>query len=110
MREVLCRLGMRCLRAGFSGTSSKQGLFLSKVVCKSFADVHEEGTEAAAAAAAIVISKHTQVTLLLWPLPFLLLIQHVRANGGLPCGRSSSPQAEEEDAVSATYPLAMMFL
>ncbi|ERE77941.1 serpin B6 isoform 1 [Cricetulus griseus] len=96
MKDVLCKLGMTDAfedRADFSGMSSKKGLFLSKVVHKSFVEVNEEGTEAAAATAAIFIlgSSLSRLPCFCADHPFLFFIQHVKTNGILFCGRFSSP-------------------
>uniref|UniRef100_A0A8C8T9P7 Serpin B6 n=1 Tax=Peromyscus maniculatus bairdii TaxID=230844 RepID=A0A8C8T9P7_PERMB len=93
MKEFLCKLGMTDAfenRADFSGISSKEGLFLSKVVHKSFVEVNEEGTEAAAATAANV-SYNCMSPCFFADHPFLFFIQHVKTNGILFCGRFSSP-------------------
>ncbi|XP_037061490.1 serpin B6-like [Peromyscus leucopus] len=93
MKEFLCKLGMTDAfenRADFSGISSKEGLFLSKVVHKSFVEVNEEGTEAAAATAANVSFK-CMSSYFCADHPFLFFIQHVKTNGILFCGRFSSP-------------------
>ncbi|XP_040611718.1 serpin B6-like [Mesocricetus auratus] len=95
MNNVLSKLGMTDAfdhRADFSGMSSKQGLFLSKVVHKSFVEVNEEGTEAAAATAAIFMRRCTlYVPRFCADHPFLFFIQHVKTNGILFSGRFSSP-------------------
>ncbi|VTJ67915.1 Hypothetical predicted protein [Marmota monax] len=94
LEEVLRSLGMTDAfdkaRADFSGMSLKRDLYLSKVVHKSFVEVNEEGTEAAAATAC-------RIVLLCRPPcfcadhPFLFFIQHSRTRGILFCGRVSSP-------------------
>ncbi|XP_017656025.1 serpin B6 [Nannospalax galili] len=95
MKDVLCGLGMTeafdQTKADFSGIS-KEGLSLSKVVHKAFVEVNEEGTEAAAATAAIMMRK----CMMFAPSfcadhPFLFFIQHNKTNGILFCGRFSSP-------------------
>lgn len=95
MNSVLCKLGMTDAfdgRADFSGMSSKQGFFLSKVVHKAFVEVNEEGTEAAAATAAIMMLRCMRFTpRFCADRPFLFFIQHVKTNGILFCGRFSSP-------------------
>ncbi|XP_036044465.1 serpin B6-like [Onychomys torridus] len=98
MKGFLCKLGMTDAfdsRADFSGIASEQGLFLSTVVHKSFVEVTEEGTEAAAATAAIILMgsslSFTPPPRFCADHPFLFFIQHVKTNGILFCGRFSSP-------------------
>ena len=94
MKDVLCRLGMTDAfeegMADFSGIASKEGLFLSKVIHKSFVEVNEEGTEAAAATAAN-IGFRCMVPYFCANHPFLFFIQHSRTSGIVFCGRFSSP-------------------
>uniref|UniRef100_A0A8D2IU94 Serpin B6 n=1 Tax=Urocitellus parryii TaxID=9999 RepID=A0A8D2IU94_UROPR len=93
LEEVLRSLGMTDAfeeaRADFSGMSSRKDLYLSKVVHKSFVEVNEEGTEAAAATA--VNSCCCAVLHFCADHPFLFFIQHSRTRGILFCGRVSSP-------------------
>ncbi|CAO2595705.1 Serpin B6, partial [Lemmus lemmus] len=95
MKDFLCKLGMTDAfedRADFSGISSKQGLFLSKVVHKSFVEVNEEGTEAAAATSSVVFkSCEDDVPTFCADHPFLFFIRHNKTNSLLFCGRFSSP-------------------
>ncbi|KAK2113197.1 Serpin B6 [Saguinus oedipus] len=95
MERVLRNLGMTDAfevgKADFSGMS-KTDLFLSKVVHKSFVEVNEEGTEAAAATAAIMMLRCARFTpRFCADHPFLFFIQHSKTNGILFCGRFSSP-------------------
>ncbi|KAG3288773.1 serpin B6-like [Ictidomys tridecemlineatus] len=96
LEEVLRSLGMTDAfdeaRADFSGMSSRRDLHLSKVVHKSFVEVNEEGTEAAAATAAIMMMRCMRFTARFCAdHPFLFFIQHSRTRGILFCGRVSSP-------------------
>ncbi|KAM5298737.1 serpin B6-like [Ctenodactylus gundi] len=96
LEKVLPRLGMtdafEPTRADFSGMSSKGGLFLSKVVHRSFVEVDEEGTEAAAATAAVVMLRCARFTpRFCADHPFLFFIQHCKTKEILFCGRVSSP-------------------
>ncbi|MBZ3884587.1 Serpin B6 [Sciurus carolinensis] len=96
LEEVLCSLGMtdafEQARADFSGMSSQGNLYLSKVVHKSFVEVNEEGTEAAAATGAVLMMRCLRFTpRFCADHPFLFFIQHSRTRGILFCGRVSSP-------------------
>ncbi|KAG2458564.1 ILEUB inhibitor, partial [Polypterus senegalus] len=61
LKEVLIKMGVVDAfdmgRADLSGMSPKDDLFLSKAVHKSFVEVNEEGTEAAAATAMVVMMR-----------------------------------------------------
>lgn len=96
MKDVLRSLGMTDAfeegQADFSGMSSQRDLYLSKVVHKSFVEVNEEGTEAAAATAAVMMLRCARLTpRFCADHPFLFFIQHSKTNGILFCGRFSSP-------------------
>nr|KAF6507926.1 serpin family B member 6 [Rousettus aegyptiacus] len=96
MENVLRSLGMTDAfdqgRADFSGMSSGKDLFLSKVVHKSFVEVNEEGTEAAAATAAVMMYRCASfASRFCADHPFLFFIQHSKTNSILFCGRFSSP-------------------
>ncbi|EPQ11999.1 Serpin B6 [Myotis brandtii] len=96
MKDVLYSMGMTDAfeqdKADFSGMSSGRNLCLSKVIHKSFVEVNEEGTEAAAATAAIMLLRCARITpRFCADHPFLFFIQHSKTNGILFCGRFSSP-------------------
>ncbi|XP_004596547.2 serpin B6 isoform X2 [Ochotona princeps] len=96
MEDVLRRLGMTDAfeegSADFSGMSSKGSLHLSKVLHKSFVEVNEEGTEAAAATAGIMMLRCARIpNQFRADHPFLFFIQHSKTNAILFCGRFSSP-------------------
>ena len=96
MEGVLRDLGMTdafdALHANFSGMSSRRGLHLSKVVHKSFLEVTEEGTEAAAATGAMVIKFCLRIVpRFCADRPFLFFIQHGKTGAILFCGRFCSP-------------------
>ncbi|XP_046496801.1 serpin B9 [Equus quagga] len=96
MESVLQRLGMLDAfeqgKADFSAMSAERDLCLSKFVHKSFVEVNEEGTEAAAASAILVV----ECCMEFGPRfcadhPFLFFIRHNKTNSILFCGRFSSP-------------------
>ncbi|XP_037375075.1 serpin B6 [Talpa occidentalis] len=96
MKAVLRSLGMSDAfdeaRADFSGMSAGDRLTLSKVAHKAFVEVNEEGTEAAAATAAIMMFKCAMITpKFCADHPFLFFIQHSKTKGILFCGRFASP-------------------
>ena len=78
--------------ANFSGMNGSRDLAVSKVFHKSFVEVTEEGTEAAAATGVVIIRKSLTFR---EPFrcnhPFLFLIKHIKTNSILFCGRVSSP-------------------
>uniref|UniRef100_A0A673NLC0 Serpin B6 n=1 Tax=Sinocyclocheilus rhinocerous TaxID=307959 RepID=A0A673NLC0_9TELE len=96
MKAVLVSLGMvdafDSQRADFSGLSPNNDLVLSKVVHKSFVEVNEEGTEAAAATGAVMMMR-----CLMRPErfhadhPFLFFIRHNPSKSVLFCARVCSP-------------------
>ncbi|XP_058141155.1 serpin B6 [Dasypus novemcinctus] len=96
MAGVLRHLGMTDAfdqaRADFSGMSSKRSLYLSKVVHKSYVEVNEEGTEAAAATAAVMMMRCIRIVpRFCADHPFLFFIEHSKTKSILFCGRVSSP-------------------
>ncbi|MBN3313105.1 SPB10 protein, partial [Atractosteus spatula] len=79
-------------RCDFSGMSSGSELFLSKVVHKSFVEVNEEGTEAAAATAAVMMMRCARIsTRFTADHPFLFFIRHNKSQNILFYGRFCSP-------------------
>lgn len=95
LNSHLARLGIEDLfnsKADLSGMSGARDLFISKVVHKSFVEVNEEGTEAAAATAGIA------TFCMLMPEenfvvdhPFIFFIRHNPSANILFLGRLSSP-------------------
>jgi serpin B len=67
LKKELSAMGMSIAfvfgQADFSGISTQQKLFIKEVVHKAFVDVHEEGTEAAAATAVIIDTESKPVQL-----------------------------------------------
>nr|AAN62872.1 squamous cell carcinoma antigen 2 related protein 1 [Mus musculus]AAN62873.1 squamous cell carcinoma antigen 2 related protein 1 [Mus musculus] len=79
-------------KADFSGMSSIPGLVVSKVLHKSFVEVNEEGTEAAAATGVEVSVRSAQIAEdFCCDHPFLFFIIHRKTNSILFFGRISSP-------------------
>ena len=93
---VLQALGMRDAfileQADFSGLSREPGLFLSKAVHKSFVEVNEEGTEAAAATGVTItpLCLHIPYEFRIDHL-FLFLIKHNLGKNILFFGQCCSP-------------------
>lgn len=95
LNSYLAHLGVEDLfnsKADLSGMSGARDLFISKIVHKSFVEVNEEGTEAAAATAAIA------TFCMLMPEenffadhPFIFFIRHNPSTNILFLGRLSSP-------------------
>lgn len=96
LKPVLRSLGMTEAfdegKADFSGMSSNRDLFLSEVVHKSFVEVNEEGTEAAAATAAIMMLRCAMITpRFIADHPFLFFIRHNLTGSILFYGRFCFP-------------------
>ncbi|KAI5611291.1 serine (or cysteine) proteinase inhibitor, clade B (ovalbumin), member 6, partial [Silurus asotus] len=97
MKDLLVSMGMADAfnpgKCDFSRMSPGDDLVLSKVVHKSFVEVNEEGTEAAAATAAIMMLRCAMLPPEQFRAdhPFLFFIQHKPTRSILFCGRYSSP-------------------
>ncbi|KAM9632136.1 serpin B8 isoform 1-T2 [Trichechus inunguis] len=96
LESFLRRLGMSDafeeVKADFSGMSTEKNVYISKVAHKCFAEVNEEGTEAAAASAVVMNTRSISTEpRFCADHPFLLFIRHHKTNSILFCGRFSSP-------------------
>ncbi|KAG8571880.1 hypothetical protein GDO81_011815 [Engystomops pustulosus] len=95
MKSILSALGMVDIfdsaRADLSGISGSQNLYLSEVIHKSFVEVNEEGTEAAAATAGIAMMCLSREEEFNADHPFLFYIRHNETKNILFFGKYSSP-------------------
>ena len=98
--DVLAAMGMKdafsASAADFSGMDGKNDLFISAVVHKAFVDVNEEGTEAAAATAAMMTfsampAEPKKPIVFRADHPFILLIRHEKSGAILFMGRLADP-------------------
>ncbi|XP_045919349.1 leukocyte elastase inhibitor-like isoform X1 [Micropterus dolomieu] len=97
MKNVLISMGMvdafDVASSDFSGMSPANDLVLSKVVHKAFVEVNEEGTEAAAATAAVMMLRCALSTArFIADHPFLFFIRHNPSMSILFAGRYCSPK------------------
>jgi serpin B len=101
LAKVLGRLGMGgafTSGADFSGMTGRRELAISDVIHKSFVDVDEKGTEAAAASAATMMltsapMEPTKVVEFIADHPFLFLIRDVDTGTILFLGRMADPRS-----------------
>ncbi|XP_075069076.1 serpin B6-like isoform X2 [Mixophyes fleayi] len=96
LESVLGNLGMIDAfdigKCDFTGMSGSRDLVLSKVVHKSFVEVNEEGTEAAAATGAVIMLRSARfVQKFTCDHPFLFFIIHKQSRSILFFGRFTSP-------------------
>ncbi|XP_058030539.1 leukocyte elastase inhibitor-like [Ahaetulla prasina] len=95
LKPVLRSMGMTDAfdesKADFSGMSTNNDLVISEVVHKSFIEINEEGTEAAAATAVITVIKSTMIAKFKVDHPFFFYIMKRSTNSILFLGRFSSP-------------------
>jgi serpin B len=98
LNEVLAALGMPTAfttKADFSGMTTRDQLFISAVVHKAFVDVHEKGTEAAAATAVVMDKKASAKTeepvTFRADHPFVFLIRDNQSGSILFMGRLANP-------------------
>jgi serpin B len=98
LAETLAAMGMPLAFSGaadFSGISTAQNLYLSRVIHQAFVDVNEAGTEAAAATA--VVAKEAAAPVPETPVvfradhPFLFLLRDQRTGSILFLGRLTDP-------------------
>jgi serpin B len=98
LNEELRALGMKTAftkAADFSGMTTRDQLFISAVVHKAFVDVHENGTEAAAATAVVMEKKADaggQLVTFRADHPFVFLIRDNQSGSILFMGRVANPQ------------------
>jgi serpin B len=95
---VLSALGMPTAftpKADFSGMSAARALYISKVIHQAYVDVDEQGTEAAAATAVIMMRAAAPTKRIEFRAdhPFVFLIRDMRTNSLLFLGRLQNPQA-----------------
>nr|XP_055067474.1 leukocyte elastase inhibitor-like isoform X2 [Misgurnus anguillicaudatus] len=96
MKNLLVKLGMvdafEMGKANFSGMSHQNDLVVSEVIHKSFVEVNEEGTEAAAATGVVMMTRMVQIPQFFnADHPFLFFIRHNPTNTILFYGRFCSP-------------------
>uniref|UniRef100_A0A4W6G084 Leukocyte elastase inhibitor n=1 Tax=Lates calcarifer TaxID=8187 RepID=A0A4W6G084_LATCA len=93
MKTVLVSMGMVDAFDAALSMSPANDLFLSKVVHKAFVEVNEEGTEAAAATAAIMMLRCAPMppAMFIADHPFLFFIRHNPSMSVLFAGRYCSP-------------------
>ncbi|XP_032907327.1 heterochromatin-associated protein MENT-like [Catharus ustulatus] len=78
-------------QADFTGMSVKKDLFISQVIHKAFVEVNEEGTEAAAATAVLMMRSRVPTMTFKADHPFLFFIRHNKSQTILFFGKFCSP-------------------
>ena len=94
LKHVFCAMGMvnAFSDADFSGMIGKKELAISEIIHKTFVDINEEGTKAAAATAVIMTLEGSGAELFHVDHPFIFLIRDVRSGSILFMGRVMNPK------------------
>jgi serpin B len=102
LKDILRLLGMEemfdAVKADFTGINTgPEKLYVSKVIHKAFVDVNEEGTEAAAATAVVMMTRMMvrPVPSFIVDHPFLFLIRHCKSEAILFLGRVVKPESSK---------------
>ena len=95
MAEDLAQMGMPTafdpIKADFSGMTGNKELYISKVIHQAFVEVNEEGTEAAAATAVVMLKSAMMSDRFIADHPFIFIIQDKTTGTILFLGRVSDP-------------------
>lgn len=95
LKSPLSSMGIRNAfdpgQADFTGMSVKKDLFISEVIHKAFVEVNEEGTEAAAATAVLMMRSRVLTMTFKADHPFIFFIRHNKSQTILFFGRLCSP-------------------
>lgn len=96
LKSYLTEMGLGDLfkadKADLTGISDKGNLYVSEIFHKAFVEINEEGTEAAAATAAIVTARMRPIAERFHAdHPFLFFIKNTQTNSILFLGKFSSP-------------------
>ena len=94
MAETLAEMGMPTAFGGgadFSGITGQGGIWIDRVIHQAFVEVNEEGTEAAAATAVIMVESARISKVFRADHPFIFIIQQKDSGNILFMGRVSDP-------------------
>ena len=100
MADTLKEMGMPLAftpDADFSGMTGKKDLFISNVVHQAFVEVNEEGTEAAAATAVVMVTSampEMEIPVFRADHPFIFIIQQKETGNILFMGKVNDPSVE----------------
>jgi len=99
LKDALVEMGMTSAfthsKADFSGMTGRKDLYIDKILHKAFVEVNEEGTEAAAATAVLMVqglaSGQNTIKVFKADHPFIFIIQETKSGNILFAGRVNDP-------------------